>query len=191
VPVYDRNIVLLAKPEEESKPETRPSSVRKYDRSPFQFDLQSMLILTVAVACAASCYSIHYRRLKPQWDAIARLEAFAPQIYSFSNHEVSCDEVWRLDFSGCLKKPTDDDLVCLEPLRKLHTLDLSGSPITDAGLIHLKGLTRLSWIDLTNTRVTTRGIEALQRALPDAHIRPHTTVPIVPAAPAAKAANKK
>ena len=190
VPVYDDDGVMLAKPEERSEAERPASPKRTYDRPPFQFDLQSLLILTVAVACAASCYGVRHRRLKPRWDAIARLESFKPRIRYVG------DRLWSIDFSVCTNQPTDDDLAILEPLAELESLRLEGTTVTDAGLRHLKGLKELRSISLTNTRVTTKGVEDLQRALPDADIsltisiRPPSGPPSVPPAPAPKAANK-
>ena len=187
VPVYDRHGVLLAEPVERTETELPLWRKQTYDPAPFQFDLQSLLILTVAVACAASCYSIHYRRLKPQWDAIARLESLGARMEYFDSR------VWEVDLSTCTKKPTDDDLALLEPLAELYYVDLSGAPVTDAGLRHLKGLKKLRIVVVTNTRITSQGIKELKLALPDVAVtvRPPSVAPPVPPRPPPKAPNKK
>jgi hypothetical protein len=184
VPVYDAEGALLTKPPAVPRPAEVAPPRRRSRRYLLQFDLQFLLLLTVVVACAASCYGIRHRRMKPQWDSLARLETFHARI------DRDGDKVWEVDFSNCTNKPTDDDLIWLESLDELHRVDLSGAPVTDAGLAHLKGLKSLRWVDLTNTRVTARGVEELQRALPGAHIRTANTGPSLPAPPL-KAANKK
>ena len=55
----------------------------------------------------------------------------------------------------------------LKGLPKLHTLDLSGNQVTDAGLVHLEELTKLDLLMLGNTKVTDEGVKKLQQALPD------------------------
>ena len=58
----------------------------------------------------------------------------------------------------------------LNSLPSLKVLDLTGSPITDAGLAHLRGLTQLKRLDLRGTKATNRGIQSLQRELPQCEI---------------------
>jgi hypothetical protein len=162
VPVYDAKGALLAGPAEERRTaEAAPSGVSR--RYLMQFDLKCLLLLTVAVACAASCYAVRCRRLKPHWDAvarhadaIARLKALGPQMKRIG------DGVWGLDFSGCKNKPTDDDLAHLEPLAELASIDLCGAPVSDAGLMHLRQLKKLIWIDLMDTKVTDAGLAHLE-----------------------------
>jgi len=163
-PVYDRDGTLLAKPDEAESAARAAKPGQRRSRYVFQFDLQSLMLLFVVVSCAASCYGIHYRRLRPHREAVAKLETFGPQTRYIG------DAVWCLDFSKCKNKPSDSDLVYLEPLGELWQLDLSGAPISDAALTHLKGLERLSYIVLTDTRVTSKGAEELQRELPKASI---------------------
>jgi hypothetical protein len=169
VPVLDHDGALLAEPEEGRRDQTPPEPCRNNFR--FQFDLQSMLILVVVVACLANCYGLRYRRLQPQRQAIAKIETLGPQI------DYVGEEARGLDFSSCAKKPADADLALLEPLPELRRLNLSGAPITDAGLIHLKRLKNLVIIDLTNTKVTPKGVSDLQRALPGTVITANPTAP--------------
>jgi len=53
----------------------------------------------------------------------------------------------------------------LRDLKKLRSLDLGGTDITDAGLVHLRDLTALIHLNLSNTAVTDAGIDELQKAL--------------------------
>jgi hypothetical protein len=157
VSVYDETGGLLAKPETEPDPIKPPWQSLEGARS--RFDQQAKLPLGIVVACIAGIFGLHY--YNPHYQAIAKLEAFGPRIDYARD-----DDVWSLDFSSCTNKPTDDDLVNLEPLRELIDLNLSGCPITDAGLEHLKGLQKLHIVNLANTDVTSKGMEDLRRALP-------------------------
>ena len=127
VQVFDHDGTLLAGPSQAELVARRQKPAPRCTRAWLQFNLQSMLLLVVVVSCAASCYGIHYRRLQPQYGSVARLEVFSPAIGYFGN------VAYNVDFSKCVKKPTDDDLACLASLDQLSFLDLSGSPITDAG----------------------------------------------------------
>ena len=157
VPVYDQDSAPLAKPDEEHR-DAISVSWCDLDGPRFQFDLQTMLLLVVVVACAANLFALRYR--SPHHQAVVRLEAFNPRIHYFKQ------EVRSLDFSACANKPTDDDLACLEPLSELEYLDLAGSPITDAGLVHLKRLKNLRHVTLANTFVTLQAMKDLQRDMP-------------------------
>jgi hypothetical protein len=159
--VYDQDGTLLAKPDEEHL-NAKWVSWRSIEGPRFQFTLQSLLLLAVVVASAAGLCGAHFH--SPHYQAITRLAAFNPR-----SHFVKHDYSW-LDFSACTFKPTDDDLVDLEPLAELEWLDLSGCPITDAGLKHLKGLKNLRTVILSHTGVTREGMKDLQRALPDVSI---------------------
>jgi hypothetical protein len=163
-PVYDHDGTLLARPSEADVAAQAARPVQDRSRFMFQFDLQSLMLLVVVVSCGASCYGIHLRRLEPQLEAIAHLRAFQSSVDDFDGVP------WRLDFSKCAVKPTDSDLVYLEPLSELSMLDLSGAPVTDAGLVHLMGLKRLDFITLKDTAVTSKGAAELNRSLPNADI---------------------
>ncbi len=54
----------------------------------------------------------------------------------------------------------------LEGLSGLRVLNLSRTPITDAGLEYLKGLTQLKSLDLSETNITEEGATRLSKALP-------------------------
>lgn len=59
------------------------------------------------------------------------------------------------------KTISDTDLAILAEVENLEMLDLSGSPISDAGIKHIAGLTKLNTLNLTDTQVTGEGIIAL------------------------------
>jgi hypothetical protein len=161
-PVYDEDGSLLAEPEQRKR-YIEHVPWQSLDYPGFQYDLQTMLLATVVVACAASLCGVHFH--SPHYQAVARIEAFSPKIDYVDN------DVWSIDFSACKNKPTDADLANLEPLTELVDLDLDGSPITDAGLIHLYKLKNLRYVILANTGVTAEGMERLRRALPEAGIK--------------------
>ncbi len=130
VPVYDQNGAVAAKPDEQHC-DAVSVSWRDLDPPRFQFDLQTLLLFAVVVACAASQFGLYYR--SPRHQAILRLAAFNPKIHYRDG------DVWALDFSGCAKKPTDDDLIYLQPLAELSTLDLSGAADHGRGVGALEG----------------------------------------------------
>jgi hypothetical protein len=133
----------------------------------FQFNLQSRLLLTVVVSCAASCYGIHDRRLRPQREAVTQLQAFGTKV------DYIGETVCSVDFGACTTQPGDDDLICLKELRDLGRLDLDGLPISDAGLKHLYSMKSLRSVWLGNTNVTKKGVDALKRALPNTQVDWH------------------
>jgi Leucine-rich repeat (LRR) protein/tRNA A-37 threonylcarbamoyl transferase component Bud32 len=65
----------------------------------------------------------------------------------------------RLDLKQAIN---DDELAQIEPLTSLLVLQLSGSPVSDAGLVHLQKLTNLSVLFLNGTKVTDAGLERLK-----------------------------
>ena len=160
--VYDCDGVLLAKPETTNA--AAPATFSRQSRFRFLFDLPSLLLFFVFAGCIASLYGIRYWRVQPQHEAMARLAKFAPASDSLAGVP------WNLDFSKCVRKPTDADLADVAMLSRLDWLDLTGAPITDAGLKHLKGLKRLRSIMLIDTAVTEEGAKRLHEALPNAHI---------------------
>lgn len=57
----------------------------------------------------------------------------------------------------------DQDLACLENLKNLRSLSLSGSDsITDKGLMHLKNLTNLEYLTLSEASLTDEGLAYLK-----------------------------
>jgi len=56
---------------------------------------------------------------------------------------------------------TDDDLRVVATLSELRRLDLTHTRISDAGLRHLAPLKKLEYIDVSHTRVTDNGVQIL------------------------------
>ncbi|MEN6450633.1 MAG: hypothetical protein ABFC96_09095 [Thermoguttaceae bacterium] len=160
VPVHGAGGLPIAQPDKRRDAEDVVAIIQAFHPRRFQFDLQSLLILAVVVACLANCYGLRYRRLQPVREAMARLENCDPRV------QYRDEQVWWLDFSSSPTKPGDDDLANLEPLKDLEILNLSGSPVTDAGLKHLQELKNLHHLTLTGTLVTVDGVDKLRRALP-------------------------
>jgi hypothetical protein len=175
VPVCDDEGRLMAAPEAWNQT-PRATGGKRGDELKFQFTLQTLLLLTVVVSCAASCYGIHYRHSQPQEEAVAQLGRPGLQ---FSHRG---DDVSEVDFSTCAVKPSDNDLAQLARLPNLDHLNLEGTPITDAGLKHLYSLKKLRYIRLSNTKITRKGLDDLEKALPNAGIScyppPPAMVPI-------------
>lgn len=57
---------------------------------------------------------------------------------------------------------TDDDLMQLQVLRSLQSLNLAGTSVTDSGLVYLNGLKNLESIDLSVTDVTDAGMDQIR-----------------------------
>jgi uncharacterized membrane protein len=135
-------------------PATKTSHWRSYR---FQFDLLSLMLLTLVIASAASWYAYHQHRLQPIKAAVASLAEFQPMV---SYHDV---DVQYLLFWGNGKKPGDADLVALRAFPQLEALEFSGAPaITDAGLAEVERLSRLQALDLLGTSITDAGLLRLQ-----------------------------
>jgi hypothetical protein len=163
VPVYDVEEGLIAAPESSARASDATLAKRSSGLK-FQFSLQSLLLFTVVISCAASCYGIHSRHIQSQRAVVAQFDKFHPRVVEIG------ESVWSLDFSRCVTKPGDDDLVHLEPLQELEHLDLNGASITDAGLKHLYSLKKLERVHLWDTKVTPKGVHELQRTFPNAAI---------------------
>jgi len=69
------------------------------------------------------------------------------------------------------KLADDESLKALHVLPNLSDLTLYETRITDAGLVHLQHLHNLRRIDLRRTSVTEAAVAALQKQLPQAHIK--------------------
>lgn len=83
-------------------------------------------------------------------ETLAGLAALAP------------DGLWGLHAEGS-SRVDDRELRFLSPLTGLQFLDLTGTPVTDAGLVHLLGLENLETISLWDTAVTDDGVRLLSR----------------------------
>ena len=74
----------------------------------------------------------------------------------------------RLDLSGL--DIDDDEMGQIATLGRLEELDVSDTPLSDAGLHSLAGLKRLKRIWLLRTNTTPEGNAALRAALPGVSI---------------------
>jgi hypothetical protein len=154
--------VLAAPSQEESNVASlynRPKK-RATFRFRFQFDLRTLLLLTLVVASGFSWYGIRYRRSIEIEQEISKLkEKYGSLIYSHNGTDVTV-----LDFSTCRKKPTDDDLADLKQFSQLQTLRLINIPISDAGLVHLRSLKQLQALLLlgTGNRITDAGLANIE-----------------------------
>ena len=101
-------------------------------------------------------------------------------------------QIIELDLSGCALSPafikvvnhlpglrslflqrssvTDSDLKAMVSLKKLVALNLTTTKISDTGLLFFEGLPELKHLYLYQTSVTKKGVEELQRRLPQAEI---------------------
>ena len=61
----------------------------------------------------------------------------------------------------------DEPEKILKGLKKLETLYVYGTHVSDAGLVHLEGLPALEELSVLNTKVTREGIKRFQEAHPD------------------------
>jgi hypothetical protein len=68
-------------------------------------------------------------------------------------------------------KVTDADLVHLQGLAALTSLELSRTQITDAGLKSLETLTNLQIVKVMGTKVSGDGVKHLAAALPQCKIK--------------------
>src|SRR5262245_6023642 len=64
------------------------------------------------------------------------------------------------------KKMSDDDLVHLQGLPRLRSLDLGAQPLTDAGLKQIAALTDLQELNLNWNKVTPAGVISLVKSRP-------------------------
>jgi len=140
-------------------------------RRRFQFRIQSLLVLFVAVAVACSWFAVgmqQARRQREAIDAISKTGATIFYDYQFLLPKTELERVWLRNLFGvdflshvqCViyVEATDADLVHLRELTGLGYLRLRNTQVSDAGLVHLKGLTNLGMLDLGNTQVTDRGL---------------------------------
>ncbi len=95
---------------------------------------------------------------------------------AFQNH-VEAVDLSPHNWSAMERRQTilavDDDALAdlrLHRFRKLRSLDLRDTQITDEGVRHIAGLNRLEQLDLRGTRVSEDGLKELRGALPNCRI---------------------
>ena len=121
-----------------------------------QFDLPSLLLLTLVIASFFCWFGSIYRYSRQQENVIENLEKFHPIVLRIGF------DVIILDFSNSQNKPVDNDLSNLKFLPQIQCLYLSGSPITDKGLIHLQTLPLLQTLSLGGSLITDEGLTHLK-----------------------------
>lgn len=132
----------------------------------FQFRLRTLLVVMLVISLGMGWVMKERRRIAE------RREAFVSAGLMFSVGEDSYQPVWHLILFGVDVRfasriwgdstTTDDGLVHLRELTRLHSLYLRGDQVTDAGMVHLKGLKQLQVLNLNGTQVTDSGLEQLR-----------------------------
>lgn len=107
------------------------------------------LLVGLAVGCGTS--------LTPeQTAAISKLQDLGGRVdFNRGGYEVSLKET----------QTEDRDLVHLQKIPNLKTLDLQATRITDAGLANLQSIQTLEYVVLSRTAVTHEGVENLKKSL--------------------------
>jgi hypothetical protein len=93
---------------------------------------------------------------------------------TFLNHveavDLSPHNWWAIKRRGKILPVDNEALPMLHKFRKLRSLNLRDTQITDEGLQHIKALKRLEWLDVRGTQITDDGLQKLQAALPNCEI---------------------
>jgi len=147
-------------------------------RRRFQFGLKSLLLFTALVAILCSWCAARMRQARRQKEAVLAIEDAGGHV--LYDHEFRFDDgsvpqlphppgwppppclldlhfqhdVAYLTFS----RATDAELIHLESLTSLDSLDLQHTDVTDVGLVHVKGLRSLRKLWLDDTQVTDAGL---------------------------------
>ena len=79
-----------------------------------------------------------------------------------------CKNLTRIELGST--QVGDQGLAHLKDCKNLTRLDLEGTQVGDVGLVHLAGLDKLVTLNLTKTKVTAKGVEGLEKALPNCQI---------------------
>ena len=153
-------------------------------RQKFRYSLRTLLLLATAAAVILGVWAnraerqrravaaIYDLRGKVAYDFEWRWESGTPSSPFSTPHESSVHE-WLHKFLGvdyCAdadfvlmpRTTTDEGLMHLSALYKLHWLDLGATRITDAGLMHLCELKNLKHLGLCKTQVSDIGIMHLR-----------------------------
>ena len=140
-------------------------------RRRFQYNLRSLLLLTLLVSIGMSWIATTMQRAERQRKVARTIEKLGGRVWwdLASRHEASfLSEVIYVDLSG--EQVKDEALQGLKELPHLARLNLNNSDITDSQLQRLKGLTQLRWLELEAPRVTDEAVKELREALPNCQI---------------------
>lgn len=112
---------------------------------------------------ASALYNIRTRGQSKGWFFI-----------TFLNHVEAVDlspHNWSaMERRGKTLAVDDDAVAILLRFRKLRSLDLRDTQITDEGVRHIAALRRLDQLDIRGTRITDDGLNKLRKALPNCEI---------------------
>ena len=97
--------------------------------------------------------------LSPQEKAIAEIRRLGGVVEFAEAGDGQPAIVTKVDLHG--SKATDADLVCLEGLTSLRTLDLRLTSIGDEGVAHLRRLTELRFLNLFRSQLSDAGLASL------------------------------
>ncbi len=136
-----------------------------------QYRLRTLLAFTAIVATWLGLWSNSARR---QRDAVAALRKCGALVgYDFEDYGLEKPQHWPawivdtvgVDYFANIvhidaidANTTDADLIHIESLKYLQSLNLGGTQVSDAGLAYLPGLTRLQRLFLNYTRATDGGL---------------------------------
>lgn len=135
-----------------------------------QFTLRALLVAMLVVSVALGWFTQRRRRLAE--------EAATSQVLSKGGMvgSNSSGTVTAIVFAGqrgdsdLAANIADADLDVLRVFPRLHELDLSGRPITDAAVPLLSRLKTLRVLRLSGTKLTDDGVRRLQAAIPGCSI---------------------
>lgn len=140
--------------------------------------------LTMALAAIGSAIAGVLARVERQRQAVAAIEKLGGAVvyegpadsYGGSQGWLrTClgrdafDDVVAVYLSGT--PATDADLACLLSLRRIKTIGLASTRVTDDGLPYLRTCELLMHVDLRFTEVSSGAAAALRRALPQAKVQ--------------------
>ena len=134
------------------------------ERRWYQFSLRTLLVFTLLCAIPCSWVAVRMNRGRRQREVVAEIlqrHPTASVTYLFEDTSkgpfINQEKPWLAKLFG-------DDFY------PVAGVDLS-SQISEATLMQLGKLTNLKWLNLSGTKITEKGVEDLQRALPNCTIR--------------------
>jgi hypothetical protein len=159
----------------------------------FRFSLRTLLVFVTIASAGFGWFGMKVRQARRQRAAVEAIEKlngyvmydFQTNPYDFHASPPGPDwlhKVLGVDFLASVTfvslkshgpdraHVTDGDLVPLQDLGEIRTIQLDWTEISDAGLLHLKGLTQMKMLSIRDTRVTATGCQKLWNSLPNLKI---------------------
>jgi uncharacterized protein YjbI with pentapeptide repeats len=138
-----------------------------------QFSLRTVFLVVTASCAALSVWVVPAERQRQAVVAIRALDgevAYASPGQTREPFPVRALRRWLppdyfddvVEVKLAASKVTDEGLLQLAGLRRLHTLDLSSTGVTDAGLVHLQEINNLQKLNLYGTKITGAGLAHLR-----------------------------